>query len=310
MLKALTIGAEIMADDANQPATAERSNISPASRKRRSPAPAATATSTKAPKQARPGAPSRKRRQGSDTPARDAASAASEAIAEAANGASTAITDHAKAIGSVARRSSATARNRIVAVPGSIKSGASKVAKATAKTATSRGFALVGAAVAGVATGLAVNLTRKAIVQAPSVMAGDWFEALKTEHKLALAIFDQIAATTDAEPAKRAILLTQLKHAFTEENVIYPALREWGDKADADKLNHDHGYVKQYLYELDALDNGSPAFLARVAAFRADLEDHIREEEDAVFPPLHAALDEAKNAHLTALANKEGFKLA
>ncbi|KQX18812.1 hemerythrin [Sphingomonas sp. Root50] len=174
---------------------------------------------------------------------------------------------------------------------------------------------MVGAAAAGLVTGLAVNLGRKAVVQAPSVMAGDWFEALKTEHAFALSIFDQIEKTTDAEPAKRALLLTQLKHAlgkhaFTEENVVYPALRNWGDKADADKLNHDHGYVKQYLYELDALDKSSPAFLNRIAAFRVDLEAHIREEEDAIFPPLHAALDGPQNARITALANKEGFKLA
>jgi iron-sulfur cluster repair protein YtfE (RIC family) len=111
------------------------------------------------------------------------------------------------------------------------------------------------------------------------------------------------------------MLLTQLKHAlgkhaFTEENVIYPALRAWGDKADADKLNHDHGYVKQNLYDLEGMDNASPAFSEKVANFRTELEAHIREEEDAIFPPLHAALGKAGNAKVTAQANKEGFKLA
>jgi iron-sulfur cluster repair protein YtfE (RIC family) len=128
-------------------------------------------------------------------------------------------------------------------------------------------------------------------------------------------LFDLLQATENDEASKRSALLVQLKHAlgkhaFTEENVIYPALRSWGDKADADKLNHDHGYVKQYLYELEDMDNGSPAFLEKVAAFRADLEAHIEEEEAAIFPPLHAALGDAGNAKVTAIANKEGFKLA
>ena len=221
----------------------------------------------------------------------------------------------AKTIVTAARRSTETARRRVAAAPAAVGKQAGRALDATKTAATSRAGTLIGAAAAGLMAGLAIHIGRKAVVQAPSVFAGDWLEALKAEHALALSIFDKIENTSDAEPAKRAILLTQLKHAlgkhaFTEENVIYPALRDWGDKADADKLNHDHGYVKQYLYELDALDNSSPAFLARISAFRADLEAHIREEEDAVLPPLHAALGEEKNAEITALANKEGFKLA
>jgi hemerythrin-like domain-containing protein len=65
-----------------------------------------------------------------------------------------------------------------------------------------------------------------------------------------------------------------------------------------------------YLYDLEEMDNGATVFLEKVAAFRAELEAHIREEEDAIFPPRHAALGEAGNAKVTAQANKEGFKLA
>jgi len=78
---------------------------------------------------------------------------------------------------------------------------------------------------------------------------------------------------------------------------------------DADELNKEHGYVKQYLYDLEQLDNSSPEFLKKVAAFRADLEDHIRDEETRIFPALHAKLGE-KNKAVTAAANKEGFRLA
>lgn len=243
------------------------------------------------------------------------ARAAAKPMTDRATPAVKAAGDRAKSVVTAARRSSRTARKRVAAAPAAVATRAGRAVDATKSAATSRAAVLIGAAAAGLVTGLAVNLGRKAIVQAPSVMAGDWLEALKTEHAQALALFDQIEKTSDAEPAKRAFLLIQLrhalgKHAFTEENVLYPALRDWGDKADADKLTHDHGYVKQYLYELDALDHGSPDFLARVAAFRADLEAHIREEETAIFPPLHAALGDAKNSEITALANKEGFKLA
>ena len=175
------------------------------------------------------------------------------------------------------------------------------------------GFVL-GAAAAGIVAGVVANLGRKAIVQAPTALAGDWFEGLKAEHKMALSLFDAIQATKDEQTVRRTVLLTQLKHAlgkhaFTEENVIYPELRDNGEAGDADELNSEHGYVKQYLYDLEQLDNSSPKFLEKVAAFRADLEDHIRDEETRIFPALHAKLGE-KNKAVTAAANKEGFKLA
>ncbi|HEY0316388.1 MAG TPA: hemerythrin domain-containing protein [Sphingomonas sp.] len=186
----------------------------------------------------------------------------------------------------------------------------------TARRSTGVGAGtVIGVAAAGLAAGIVVNLGRKAGVQAPSVMAGDWLEALKAEHKMALALIDKLAKSTPEQPAKRTLLLTQLKHALgkhalTEENVIYPALREWGDKADADALNHEQGYHKQYLYELDGMDKASPDFARKVADFRADLVAHIREEEDKIFPKIHAGLDAEKNKALTGLANREGFKLA
>jgi len=208
------------------------------------------------------------------------------------------------------------------------KEAAPKAAAATSKVPAKRAVArrpaakggagtgtMLGVAAAGLAAGLVANLGRKAAVQSPSLMAGDWFEALKLEHKVALGLLDQIAKTKDTQTAKRSMLLMQLKHAlakhaFTEENVIYPALREWGDKADADALNHEQGYHKQYLYELDGIDRASPEFVIKAADFRADLNAHITEEEEKIFPQIHAALSPEKNKALTAMANKEGFKLA
>ena len=215
----------------------------------------------------------------------------------------------------MAQRSTTKVRGAATKLPSAVRQRARNVGGSAKAVAVSPTAKLVGAAAAGLVAGLAVNLGRKVAVQAPSALAGDWFEALKVEHKLALTLFDQLQATGDGQSVKRSGLLAQLKHAlskhaFTEENVIYPALREWGDKADADKLNHDHGYVKQSLFELESMDKAAPAFLRKVADFRADLEAHIREEEEAIFPRMHASLSEDRNAALTARANKEGFKLA
>jgi iron-sulfur cluster repair protein YtfE (RIC family) len=174
---------------------------------------------------------------------------------------------------------------------------------------------LAGAAGIGVAVGVLAMIGRKVAVQAPTYFAGEWPEALAAEHKATLKLFDALQATTSEDTVKRSTLLTVMKHALgkhamQEENAVYPAMRQAGHLGEADKLNGEHGYVKQYLYDLELMAKDSPAFLTTVAAFRRDIEAHMREEEDVLFPKLHAELGEAKNAALTKLMNKEGFKLA
>lgn len=174
---------------------------------------------------------------------------------------------------------------------------------------------IAGAVAGGAALGVLAMLGRKAAVQAPTVIAGDWMDGLIAEHQAVLKLFDGLEATDDKAAGRRTMLLMQIKHALAkhaieEENVIYPALREAGKVEEADELNREHGYVKQYLYELENMPNTGPAFLEKVRQFRADLEDHMREEENVLFPALRAELPEEKNAALTKAMNKEGFKVA
>jgi hemerythrin superfamily protein len=101
----------------------------------------------------------------------------------------------------------------------------------------------------------------------------------------------KIEATDDSQTGARTALLAKLKYALTkhaheEETVIYPALRQAN-------LAHD-----------------SPEWLARVRDFRAMLEEHMRMEEEEVFPVFRSQLSEDQNARLTAMMSKEGFKIA
>lgn len=175
--------------------------------------------------------------------------------------------------------------------------------------------AVIGAAAAGLAVGLAANVARKFAVQAPTLLAGQWDEALTAEHHLTLKVFDALEATSEHNGSRRSILLMNLKHmlakhALEEENVIYPAMREAGEAEAADHLNTDHGYVKQYLYELGEMAKDTPAWIAKVRQFRADIEKHMREEETSLFPRLKSRISAEKNKELTSLMNKEGLKLA
>ena len=174
---------------------------------------------------------------------------------------------------------------------------------------------LAAAAVAGAAVGFAANYGRKLMAQGMSATAGDWADALKAEHEATLLVFDKIEATSDAQTGTRSALLAKLKyalgkHALQEENVIYPALREANSAHDADALNSEHGYIKTYLDELETMPNDSPEWLARVRDFRSMIQEHMRMEEEEVFPKFRETLTDEQNAKLSAMMNKEGLKMA
>lgn len=174
---------------------------------------------------------------------------------------------------------------------------------------------IAGAVAGGAALGVLAMLGRKVAVQSATALAGDWMDGLIAEHQAVLKLFDGLEATDDKAAGRRTMLLTQIrhalaKHAIEEENVIYPALREAGQVEEADELTREHGYVKQYLYELENMPKAGPAFLEKVRRFRADLEAHMAEEEERLFPALRTQLAEEKNALLTRAVNREGFKVA
>lgn len=175
--------------------------------------------------------------------------------------------------------------------------------------------AMLAAGAAGLAVGLAANVARKLAVQSPTYFAGEWDEALTAEHAATRKVFDTIEATTEKNTTRRGLLLTNLKHMLTkhaleEENTIYPAMRDAGEAEAADHLNNDHGYVKQYLYDLTIMAKDSPAWIAKVRQFRADIEAHMREEETTLFPQLKAKLTPEQNKALTSAMNREGLKIA
>ena len=175
--------------------------------------------------------------------------------------------------------------------------------------------ALISAAVAGAAVIVAANLGRKLIVQGMSGTAGDWDEVLAAEHRMTLAIFDKMLETDETQKIKRGMLLTKLthaldKHAHEEEMVVYPALREANEKADADQLEQEHGEVKTYLYKLGEMKTDDPTWLPTVREFRDSVARHARMEEDEVFPRFKAEITEEQNKHITSLVNKDGFLMA
>ncbi len=175
--------------------------------------------------------------------------------------------------------------------------------------------AIAGVALGGAALAFAANLGRKFAVQAASARKGNWADTLAAEHEMVLAVFDKMLATEDSQTTKRKALLMKLghaldKHAYAEEHVVYPALREANDRAEAEELETEHGEVKTFLYRLHNMKADAPEWIATVTEFRDSVAAHARMEEDEVFPRLRAEIDEELDARITQEVNKAGFMMA
>jgi hemerythrin superfamily protein len=174
---------------------------------------------------------------------------------------------------------------------------------------------VIAAALGGMAIGFAANYGRKALMQGMEAMAGDWDEILAAEHDMALAIFDRMLATDETQTFKRNMLLMKLthaldKHAHQEEMVVYPALREANEAADADHLESEHGYIKTFIYELNKMGPDAPNWLEKVREFRQLVSEHAHMEEEQVFPRFKQSMSEEQNAEITSLVNRDGFWMA
>ena len=174
---------------------------------------------------------------------------------------------------------------------------------------------IIAAALGGAAIGFAANYGRKALMQGMEASIGDWDEILAAEHDEALALFDKMLATDQSQTFKRKMLFMKLchaldKHAHAEEMVVYPALREDDDFADADHLEGEHGYIKTFIYELSEMGPDAPNWLERVREFRQLVAEHAHMEEEQVFPKFKKDMSEEQNAHITSLVNRDGFWMA
>ena len=171
---------------------------------------------------------------------------------------------------------------------------------------------IIAAALGGAAIGLAANFGRKAIMQGMEASIGDWDEILAAEHDEALALFDKMLATDESQTFKRKMLLMKLthaldKHAHAEEMIVYPALREANETADADNLESEHGYIKTFIYELNEMGPDSSNWLDKVREFRNLVSEHAHMEEEEVFPRFKREMNDERNAHITSLVNRDGF---
>lgn len=128
-------------------------------------------------------------------------------------------------------------------------------------------------------------------------------DLLKADHEKVKGILAQLSESTDRAVKKRTELLEKLElevsiHTQLEEEILYPAYKAAGGKAEAEmyyEAKEEHRTVDSLvLPDLKGTDPTSPEFAGRVKVIKELLEHHIEEEETDMFPHAKKILGKAK----------------
>lgn len=128
-------------------------------------------------------------------------------------------------------------------------------------------------------------------------------DLLKADHEKVKSILSQLSESTDRAVKKRTELLEKLElevsiHTQFEEEILYPAYKAAGGKAEAEmyyEAKEEHRTVDSLvLPDLKGTDPTSPEFAGRVKVIKELLEHHIEEEETDMFPHAKKLLGKAK----------------
>ncbi len=144
--------------------------------------------------------------------------------------------------------------------------------------------------------------------------AHDALELLKTDHR---KVEDLFAKVKENEDGNNAATFKKIKaeldvHAHVEEMIFYPHLMEKGDK-ELKKIvregEEEHAQVKLLLVEIDELSGDSPLFKAKLKVLMENVEHHVKEEEDEMFPMVKDQIPEETRVRLGSLMEAEKAKV-
>jgi hemerythrin-like domain-containing protein len=135
-------------------------------------------------------------------------------------------------------------------------------------------------------------------------MKNNPFELLKKDHREVARLLAILERTTEDEVKKREEIFRELKqslddHADIEESILYPTLKlEAETHALSLEAVEEHQIVKDLLEEMRELPTGNDEWTAKLTVLKENIEHHVDEEENEMFPKAEDALSEEAMNHL------------
>jgi hemerythrin superfamily protein len=127
----------------------------------------------------------------------------------------------------------------------------------------------------------------------------DLYQLIKQDHQKVKRLFERLAEADSGSPSQTRIF-AELKrelelHTTVEEKYFYPALQQFAQARDlVEEALAEHADVKATLEELDQGDKEDDAWMEEVSELQQDIEHHVEEEENAIFPLAAELLDAAQ----------------
>lgn len=132
------------------------------------------------------------------------------------------------------------------------------------------------------------------------------YERLTQDHNEHRELIEKIGETTGDSPERRELwdkLKIELEaHAAAEEQSLYASLMKEPDGQEQARHSvHEHQESSDLIEELSELDMSSPGWLLKFHKLAEELEHHMKEEEDDVFPLARKVLSDT---HANELAER------
>src|ERR1044071_2184393 len=132
----------------------------------------------------------------------------------------------------------------------------------------------------------------------------DALALLKTDHKKVAELFEQAKQTEGTK--EQWILFGKIKrelevHTHIEETVFYPKLRQYEELQDMVlEAYEEHKQVKTLIREIEGLVEDSDKLAAKLKVMGENVEHHVDEEENDMFPEVRTVMSEEELEELGA----------
>lgn len=125
----------------------------------------------------------------------------------------------------------------------------------------------------------------------------DAFSLLKKDHRKVEELFEQLESSRGQAKLR---VFEQIKmeldlHTHLEEKIFYPAVEKPRETHDLTlEAYEEHDVVKKLLKEMSKAKSATEEWKAQAKVLQENVEHHVEEEENELFPKAQAALSEEK----------------
>ena len=129
------------------------------------------------------------------------------------------------------------------------------------------------------------------------------FKRLKEDHEEVSSLMEKLAGMSEDDPNRAKTFATirdeLLRHSEAEDQIFYAKLRQHEETRDQIlESKEEHKVIEKLLRELDRNDETSDQWTAKFEVLKENVEHHVEEEENELFPKAKKVIDKEEAERL------------